>query len=187
LFHQAVAAHRLLQKKECLVYLTRLLENESELPQRYLTVAKLMQHDLKTFEPESLDEISRLMDDVRRRLDLGRAGSKVREEEAAIIAKLDKKIKDLEEQRKKQQQQQQASGKAQQSDPGNPAQESMAPRDLHASDETDPKRFNKANQWGNLPPKQRQQALQQIGRDLPAHYRDTIEEYYKRLAQDGNE
>lgn len=187
LFHQAVASHRLLQKQESLVYLKRLLENETALPKRYSTVAKLMQHDLKAFEPESLDEISRLMDDVRRRLDLGRAGSKVREEEAEIIAKLDKKIKQLEDQRKKQQQQQQAASKAQQSEPSEPAQQSAAPRDLHASDETDPKRFNKANQWGNLPPKQRQQALQQIGRDLPAHYRDTIEEYYKRLAQDGNE
>jgi hypothetical protein len=27
--------------------------------------------------------------------------------------------------------------------------------------------------------------LQQIGRELPAHFRETIEEYFKRLAQDG--
>jgi hypothetical protein len=186
LFYQAVVSHRLMQKKECLLRLSQLLENEAILPQRYINVAKLMHHDLKTFEPDSLDEISRLMDDVRRRLELGRAGKKVRDEEAEIIAKLEKKIKEQEEQRKKQQQQQ-AANKSQKPSQQDPAQKTEAPRDIQATDETDPKQFNKANQWGNLPPKQRQQAMQQIGRDLPSHFRDTIEEYFKRLAQDGNE
>jgi len=36
--------------------------------------------------------------------------------------------------------------------------------------------------WGDLPPKQRDEALQQIGRDFPAHYRDIIEQYFRRLA-----
>ena len=36
--------------------------------------------------------------------------------------------------------------------------------------------------WGNLPPREREDALQQIGRDYPAHYRDAIEQYFKRLA-----
>ncbi len=36
--------------------------------------------------------------------------------------------------------------------------------------------------WGDLPPKEREQALQQIGRDYPAQYRDAIEEYFRRLA-----
>ena len=36
--------------------------------------------------------------------------------------------------------------------------------------------------WGDLPPKQREEALQQIGREFPAHYRDVIEQYFRRLA-----
>ena len=36
--------------------------------------------------------------------------------------------------------------------------------------------------WGNLPPHQRDEALQQIGREFPAHYREAIEQYFKRLA-----
>ena len=36
--------------------------------------------------------------------------------------------------------------------------------------------------WGNLPPHEREQALQQIGREFPAHYREAIEQYFKRLA-----
>ena len=36
--------------------------------------------------------------------------------------------------------------------------------------------------WGDLPPHQRQEALQQIGKDFPAHYRDVIEQYFRKLA-----
>lgn len=36
--------------------------------------------------------------------------------------------------------------------------------------------------WGNLPPHQREEALQQIGREFPTHYREAIEQYFKRLA-----
>jgi len=187
LFYQAVAAHRLLKKDECVPLLSRLLENEAALPKRYATVAKLMQHDIEPLKPDSLDEIARMMDDVRRRLDLGRAGKKVRDEEAEIIAKLDKKIEDLEKQQQQQQQQQQQSQGGAKNQPSNPAEQSQAPRDIKATDDVDPKSLGKSNNWGNLPPKQRQQALQQISRDLPSHFRDTIEEYFKRLAQDGNE
>ena len=41
--------------------------------------------------------------------------------------------------------------------------------------------------WGDLPPKEREQALQQIGRDFPSHYREAIKEYFRRLAAEGNE
>ncbi len=43
----------------------------------------------------------------------------------------------------------------------------------------------RATDWGNLPPKEREEALQQLGKDLPSHYRDVIEEYFRKLARDG--
>ena len=36
--------------------------------------------------------------------------------------------------------------------------------------------------WGNLPEKEREKVLQDIGRDFPSHYREVIEEYFRRLA-----
>ncbi len=36
--------------------------------------------------------------------------------------------------------------------------------------------------WGNLPPKEREEAIQQIGRDFPPHYREIIEQYFRKLA-----
>jgi hypothetical protein len=52
--------------------------------------------------------------------------------------------------------------------------------------EVDPKKTGARAGWGNLPPKQRQEALQQIAKGLPAHYREVIEEYFRKLARDGN-
>ena len=183
LFYQALGHHRLLEKKECLAQVKLLLENESTIPRRYATIARLMEADIKPLKTDSLDEVARLMDDIRRRLDLGRAGKKVRDEEEAVIAKLEKMIEEMEQQQQQQQQQQQSGNQGAQK-PANPAQDSMAPEQKGPGN-VDSKNIGKKDGWGNLPPKERQEVLQQIGRDLPAHFRETIEEYFKRLAQDG--
>ncbi len=180
LFHQAVAHHRLLAKEPCLRSVSLLLENEPQLPRRYASLAKLMEADIKPLKVDSLDEIARLMDDIRRRLDLARAGKVVRDEEEQVIKKLEKMIEELE----KQQQQQQQAGNGGGARPSQPMQDSQAAQ-LKGPGEVDPKSLGKKDGWGNLPPQQRQEVLQQIGRELPAHFRETIEEYFKRLAQDG--
>jgi len=180
LFYQAVGHHRLLAKEPCLKSVSLLLENESQLPKRYVSLAKLMEADIKPLKVDSLDEISRLMEDIRRRLELARAGKVVRDEEEQVIAKLEKMIEELEKQRKQQQQ----AGNSGGAQPSNPMQDSQAAQ-LKGAGEVDPKNLGKKDGWGNLPPQQRQEVLQQIGRDLPAHFRETIEEYFKRLAQDG--
>ena len=36
--------------------------------------------------------------------------------------------------------------------------------------------------WGDMPDKEREQALQDVGREFPSHYREVIEEYFRRLA-----
>jgi hypothetical protein len=41
--------------------------------------------------------------------------------------------------------------------------------------------------WGDLPPHDRERALQQIGREFPSHYREAIEQYFKRLATGGED
>lgn len=182
LFYQAMGQHRLLQKEACLATVQRLLEHEPQLPRRYATLAKLMAADIQPLKPDSLDEVSRLMADIRRRLALARAGKKVRDQEDEVIAKLEKMIDELEQQRQRRQQQQaRSSGSGRQ--PNQPMQDSM-PAQLKGPGEVDPRQIGKKDGWGNLPPKQRQEVLQQIGRDLPAHFRETIEEYFKRLAQD---
>jgi hypothetical protein len=178
LFYQCVAYQRMPDKRQCLPLVTRLLERQQEIPRRYLTLAQLIHADIKPLESDSLDEISRLMDEVRRRLALRRAGTRVRQQEDEVVAKLDKLIKKVEEQ-----QQQQAAAAAATLQPSNPAQDSM-PMGGKGPGNIDPKEIGRKSGWGNMPPAQRQEALQQIGKDLPAHYREVLEEYFRRLARE---
>ena len=185
LFYQAVGHHRVLKKDQCLASVSKLLERESELPRRYSTLAHLMEADIKPLKEDSLDEIARLMDDIRRRLALARAGKVVRDEEDSVIAKLEKMIDDLEKQRQmRQMQKQQSQNRNSRRPPNSPMQDSQR-AELKGAGDVDPKNIGKRDGWGNLPPKERQEVLQQIGRELPAHFRETIEEYFKKLAQDG--
>ncbi|MCA9151671.1 MAG: hypothetical protein KDA92_20345, partial [Planctomycetales bacterium] len=173
--------HRL-EKAACLSAISKLLENRTELPRRYVVLAELMQSDLEPFKPDSLDEVSRLMESVKVRLGHGRAGARVRKEEDDVIAKLDKLIKDLEDQAAAAAA---AAGAASSggSAPSSPMQDSM-PAGGTGPGNVDPKKLGTNIDWGNLPPQEREAALQELGKDLPSHYRDVIEEYFRKLASD---
>ncbi|MDA1164883.1 MAG: hypothetical protein O3B13_17450, partial [Planctomycetota bacterium] len=92
-FDRAVCEHRLLKAKEGLATLKLLLENTSDVPVRYSTVAALMKSDLEKLEEKSLNEVARMMSDVERRLKLGRSGARVQKTEEEIVATLDELIK----------------------------------------------------------------------------------------------
>ena len=40
--------------------------------------------------------------------------------------------------------------------------------------------------WGDLPEKEREKDLQQIQENFPPHYRDIIEQYFKRMSETEN-
>jgi len=187
MFYRSVCRHSLLIKKDALADLRRLLENESDAPVRFVRTAQLMVADIKPLKEDSLDEVSRLMTDVTRRLDLGRANSDVQQREQVIIDKLTKLIEDMEEQQQKQQQQQQ---QQQQQSGGSQGQNSGQEKPMDDSriaggsgqGDVDRKNIGQRDGWGNLPPAEREEALQQISRDLPTHYREAIEAYFRKLA-----
>lgn len=185
LFFKAVCQHHLLKKEECLTNLKRLLDRPEGLPRRYLVVSQLMLSDIEPLEVDSLDEVARLMRDIERRLDLGRAGKKVRQTEEDVVAKLDKMIEELEEQQQQMQQQQQQQGGQGSSSPSSPL-ESGQGGDVSGPGDVDPRKLKDGGDWGNLPPKERQEALQQISNEFPSHYRRVIEEYFRKLAQEGD-
>jgi hypothetical protein len=186
LFFQGVAQHRQLKRDECLGTLAKLLENETTVPTRYAKVAKLMQADMLPLKPDSLDEISRMMDSIQVTLGHGRAGKLVRTEEEDVIKKLDKLIEKLEEQANSSSSQSSSSSGNPGSGPSQPMQDSM-PAEQKGPGNVNPKDLGSNTDWGNLPPKEREEALQQLGRDLPSHYRDVIEEYFRKLAREKEE
>ena len=181
LFYQVVATHQVVEPDRSHLLLVQLLEQEEHLPRRYLQVAHLLRRDLSGLKEESLDHIARRMNDVRRRLDIGRAGKQVQVIEKGVVDSLDRMIKKLEQQQ--QQQQNSKPGGGQQS--SKPMQDSQLPS-MRAPMQVDQRDVGNQSGWGELPPKQREQALQQIGREYPAHYRELIEQYFRELADESS-
>ncbi len=184
IFYRAACEHHLMKAEECVQNLDLLLEREEELPLRYRQLAQLMKADIKNLEADSLDEVTRLMRDVERRLDLGRAGKRVRDEEQEIVDKLDKMIEKIEQQMQQQQQNPESGGQGGQQ-PANPQpmDESRAASGRGPGD-VDNKELEERGEWGNLPPAQRQESLQRLTEELPSHYREVIEGYFRQLAKD---
>jgi hypothetical protein len=176
LFYQAVVYHRLVIPEAGLAAVERLLARPDPGPRRYQAVGRLIEADLRALKEDSLDHIARRMGDIERRLDLGHAGPKVRSIQDGVIKSLDKLIEDLEAQ-----QQQQAASAANRTQSSRPAKEST-PMGGKGQGEVTQRNVGNRSGWGDLPPRQREEALQQIGRDFPAHYRDVIEQYFRKLA-----
>lgn len=177
LFYRMVAYQQLVQPDEARAALVQLMEHKDQLPRRFQQVTQLLDRDLSSLDDNSLDHIARRMSDIRRRLAYGRTGSHVQTIERGVVDSLDKKIDQLEKQQ--QQQQSQASAGGPQS--SRPMQDSQLPS-MQAPMQVDQRDIGHESGWGDLPPREREQALQQIGRDFPAHYRDLIEQYFRELA-----
>jgi hypothetical protein len=187
LFHRAACQHWLLDADGAIESLDRLLEREGQLPARYARVARLLRADAAGIDRESLDHIARRMRDVGRRLEHGRTGSATRELQDGVVASLDKLIEKLERQ---QQEQDQGggggAGAAGRGGEGRAMDDSRIAGGKGAGD-VQKRDIGATDGWGNLPPHERDEALQQIGREFPPHYREAIEQYFKRLAAGGEE
>ena len=101
-FHKAVAEHALIQREAAVGSLARLLDDVPDAPDRYRIVATLMFFDLQNWakDEKDLSNITRLMDNSGRRLELARGGPMTQGIQKKIVFRLDEKIKELEAQRK---------------------------------------------------------------------------------------
>jgi hypothetical protein len=116
--------------------------------------------------------------------------------EDGIIASLDKLIKELEDQAGGGGggEGESEGGDMQDGEGGNPngirskapASESRIAEGKGAGDVTS-KKIGSSSGWGNLPEKEREAVMQQIGKEFPSHYRDIIEQYFRKLASEEEE
>jgi hypothetical protein len=65
--------------------------------------------------------------------------------------------------------------------PSTPMQDSQI-AELKAPGKVEQRDIGRGTGWGNLNDKDREKAMQEIGREFPSHYREVIEEYFRRLA-----
>lgn len=178
-FQRAICEHQLLKKGDAMRSLGNLLDNTQNVPERYKAVALLMRHDLEQLKDASLGEVAKKMLDVERRLTLGRGGEKTQKVEEEIVEALDEIIKKAEEQ--------QNGGGGGGGQGGNQNQSGGAAGDSSvkgatAPGEVDKKDIGNKAGWGSLAPKKAAEAKNVINRNFPSHYREAIEQYFKKLA-----
>jgi hypothetical protein len=188
-FHKAVAEHALIQKKEAVQSIARLLDDVADCPERYKMVATLMYLDMQSWKDDDkdLNNIAKLMDNSERRLELARPGPKTQEIQKKIVFRLDELIKDLENQCKNGGQCQ-CPGGGQQPGQGSNQPNSPMPDSRIATNSgpgvVDQKKLQKLTaNWGKLPEKERAKAMMELTKDLPPRYREVIENYFKTLAR----
>ncbi|MDA1013239.1 MAG: hypothetical protein O3A00_02170 [Planctomycetota bacterium] len=178
LFFKAVCQHQLLDKPAALATIDSLLKNTEAVPARYATVADLMKYELQGIQPKSLDEISKRMSDVERRLDLGRAGQRVQKEEKRIVALLDEMIEKIE--------QSQGGGGGgtggSQNQSSSPAGDSSV-KGSAAPGQVDDKDLGPKPTEIGLQEQEEARARQSITRDFPSRYKIAGQEYFKKLAK----
>ncbi len=178
-FQRAICEHQLLKKGDAMRSLGNLLDNTQNVPERYKAVALLMRHDLEQLKEASLGEVAKKMLDVERRLTLGRGGEKTQKVEDEIVEALDEIIQKVE--------QQQGGGGGGGGQGGNQNQSGGAANDSSvkgatAPGEVDKKDIGNKAGWGSLAPKKAAEAKNVINRNFPSHYREAIEQYFKKLA-----
>ena len=182
LFYKATCQKALGLRESGLLTLEQLLKRTEGVAPRYHSVATLMQYDLGNLEEKSLDDVSNKMSDVTRRLNLARAGQKTQKVEKEIVDLLDELIKKMEDQSSGGGAAGAGQGKAGKGNQSSSAAGDSRVKGSTAPGDVDKKKTKPGANWGNLEEKERAKVKNLISRDFPAHYRQTIEEYFKKLA-----
>jgi hypothetical protein len=185
LFLKAANAYALNKKQDALKWLDLLENSFEEIPVRYRNLGYLMEMEIKGWSLEDLGDIGRDMRISKDRLRTGKGGGKTQKVQQDIIAKLDKLIKNKEDQNNQAEQQakQAAEDKAKANQSPTPAIEEII-ASTQGKGTVDEKKLKViAESWGTMPPKQRAKVIMDLTKDLPARYRVVIEDYFKALSQ----
>jgi hypothetical protein len=185
-FYRGVNAFAMNNKAEAKKWLEMVWDSfDKDIPRRYRYTAGMLLNDLDNWQKDDLGDISRDMKHSGHRLDNGYGGDKTQQIQKDIVSKLDKKIKELED---KGGDKDQASGRDQKQGPGGQGQPAQDSNIMGGSGRgrVDEKALRKiAENWGTMPPAERQKVIQEISRDLPPKYKPMIEEYFKALNRTG--
>ena len=185
LITKAIVFHHFSEKEEGLAALKdfRMVADREVVSRRSAELAKLLQFEWERQEQEEETvRISRQMNDVRRRLGQGRTDDDTQEAEGDVLESLDDLIERLEEQAQKQRQQQRGQQQGQNQRPESPPEDAYL-AELKAPGNVDRRDFSPGDNWGDLPPKEREEALLKIEKEFPPYYRDIIEQYFREMAK----
>ncbi len=190
-FYKAVAEHALMQREAATASIVRLLDDVSDAPDRYRVVAAMMFFDVQQWSPDEKDlsNITRLMDNSGRRLELARGGPDTQAIQKKIVFRLDEKIKELEAKAKQQGQPgDQSCPSGGQPMPGSgdgspsgPMEDSFGGSNSGPGQVDVKKMRNYEQVWGTLPESERKKVTQDFIRDMPPKFKPMIEDYFRSL------
>jgi len=185
LMTKAVVFHHFSEREEGLAALKEFqaIAEREVVSRRLVELAKLLQFEWDRQEQEEATQsISRQMNDVRRRLGQGRTDEETQEAEEDVMQSLEELIERIEEQAQQQREQRNAQQQPN-PQPDSPPDELPEPMDLKGPGNVDRRDFALGDNWGNLPPREREEALLRIEREFPAYYREIIEQYFREMAR----
>lgn len=156
-----------------------------ELPEGFKVVTHLVKEEASLWKQDftDLDDISRDMLKVKDKLLNGYAGKATQKEQDLIVKRLNKLIEEAEKKKK---------GKGDGEDgkddsnpggvAGRPAEQSQILEDSGKGDVNNKAVRKLSEKWGSMPPRERQQALQELTQGMSARHREAIENYFRNLS-----
>ncbi|MEZ6128228.1 MAG: hypothetical protein R3C59_06080 [Planctomycetaceae bacterium] len=182
LFYRAVCESQLLKRQAALDSVSLLLNNTLDVPDRFRVVAEMLQEELSGQTNDGMNLVKQLMQDVERRLDLGRSGEKTQEQEGEVIAALDKLLEEME----KEQDKQNGGGGGSGSPQNQPAAQGAIQSQIKGSPadgEADRKKLTENGKWGMLDKQAEAKARELIRQKFPSNFLDQIGRYTKKIAE----
>ncbi len=184
LFYRAVCQSQLLQRREAIDSLSLLLNNTLDVPDRFRVIAEMLQAELSQRKDDGLNQVAQLMQDVERRLDLGRSGEDTQQQETAIISALDQLLEKMEEEQKKKNPSEGGGGGDPQSTPGDQGADRTVNKGRSSSTgDADRKELTEKGKWGMLDKQAEAKARELIRQKFPSNFLDQIGRYTKKIAE----
>lgn len=181
-FYRAICRLRLLKPAEAADDIALLLNNTLDVPQRFRTVAELMNEEAGQ-KTEGLPQVARLMSDVQRRLDLGKSDDPVQKREEEVIAALDKLLEEMEKEQQQQQQQSGQGGGQQQNQPGQQGATQSTIKGAKGDGNADRNELTENGNWGMMDKQAEAQARELIRQQFPPNFLDAISRYTRKIAE----
>ena len=175
-FYRGVCEFGLMLKGAAQASIDKLIADTSDAPQGYLNVAALMNYEMDVWQEKDLDWVARKMENVQRRLGLGRGGKKTRRMQREVLARLEEMIKEMEPREPRNP-----------DGPPRPGGEVRAPKEvfrpgpMKTPGDVDRKPDQLAEWIIKLPEKERAKVRAELLKHVPAGDRAIIERYFREL------
>lgn len=172
---------------------TRFLKRYPDAPERLRVTSTQILMEIERRVPGQLGDVRDLMNFARRRINRGDVDEVVVTRQKEAVDLLSAMIQEAEDREKSQSNCKQCGGGkckgghgtpkgAQQ--PGGGAKQSSLPGGDSQVGELRRTQARPGEEWGRMPPREREEILQTLQRRFPSQYRELLEQYYRQLSKD---